>query len=130
MSNFEFSLILLRRKSDSPRQFCHVEVCAPRSIQYLTKNFCIGNHHAILQVWMNGFRAFLDELFAASLDPFSTFCVVQKVHVWHRDCFSSQQYSSGLRRRRGCSFRTLLVSAKIQIFFHNCKRQRRIPNKY
>ena len=38
---------------------------------------------SIVQVWMNGFCAFLDELFAASLKPCSTFFVVQKVHVWH-----------------------------------------------
>ena len=66
-SNCEFSHLLLRRMNDSPRQFCHVALCAPRSIQYLTKTFCMRSDYAISRAWMNILHAFVDELFATCL---------------------------------------------------------------
>ena len=45
----------------------HVALCAPRSIQYLTKTFCTCSRCSIVQARMDGFRAFLGELFAAPL---------------------------------------------------------------
>ena len=67
----------------------------------------------------------MQHLFSLAVHSF----VVQKVHVRHRDCYSSKEDGQGLRRRRSCSFRTLLVSAKIENFFHNCNRQCRFSRK-
>ena len=68
------------------------------------------------------FRAFADGPFSAFVSPGRTLFVVQKVRVWRGDCYSSWWHSQGLRWRRSCSARSLLDSAKISYFFHNCNR--------
>ena len=87
-SNFEFSLLLLHCMNDSPRQFCHVALCAPRSTRWVTQNFCFCSHYDISRVWMIFLHAFVDELSATFFEPCSTFVVVHKVNVRYRDCYS------------------------------------------
>ena len=72
----------------------------------------------------------LTKFFATFLSPCGAFLVVQKVHVWHHDCHSSEYHSQGLRRRRSCSFLTLLVSAKISYFCHGCDGLYWFPSRY
>ena len=57
--NFEFSQLLLRRMNDSPKRFCRITLCAPLSIQFLTKTFCIRSRYAISQEWMSVSMLFL-----------------------------------------------------------------------
>ena len=64
---FEFFQLLSRRVNDSPRQFCQIAKNAARPTRFVTRNFRTRSRCSMVQVWMSGFRAFLDELFAASL---------------------------------------------------------------
>ena len=54
----DFTQLLSRRMSDSPRQFCQKAFYSPLSIQFLTKTFCIRGRYAISLDLMSVFHAF------------------------------------------------------------------------
>ena len=116
-SNFKFSLLLLRRGHVSPRQFDRIALCLFLSTRFLRfAGVPSRKYRWVVSVF------FLTCLFWASVSLCCTFFVFLQVRVWPHDCCSSWWHSQGLRWRRSCSARTLLVSAKISYFFHNCSR--------
>ena len=58
--NFEFSHLLLRIRSVSPRRFCHTAFCVFLSTRWLTTNLCTIRWRTIVQVSLGGVRAFSD----------------------------------------------------------------------
>ena len=84
----------------------------------------------LVKVSLGVLRAISDVHFSASVSLGSTFFVFQEVRVWQHDCYSSWSHCQGLRWRRSCSARTLVVSAKISSFFHNCTGLFLFPSMY
>ena len=64
-------------------------LCILHSTRSVTTKSCTFRWRTIAQVSLDGFRAFSDGPFPASVLPGGTFFVVQKVRVWHRECCSS-----------------------------------------
>ena len=89
-SIFEFSLLLLRRRHDSPVQFDRIALCGGVfSTRFLTTSLCTIRWRTITKISLGGFRALSDVPFWASVSLCSTFFVFQKVRIWHHVCCSS-----------------------------------------